>query len=104
MPIEGTSEGRPPIVNVTELPETPFEDGAEYSLVITPAGGDTAGYSVGITDTLSNEAGAPLSGSVSVEGGTLNTRVFSFNGVEEDGGEQHPIKTATVKISVGSIQ
>jgi len=104
MPIEGTSEGRPPIRVITERPETPFEEGAEYSFVVTPASGDTAGYTVGITDTLSNEAGAPLSGSVSVEGGTLNMRVFSFNGVEEDGGEQHPIKTATVNIYVGSIQ
>lgn len=104
MPIEGTSEGRPPIVTVTGLPETPPEDGTEYSFVVTPASGDTAGYTVGITDTLSNEKGAPLSGSASVENGAFNMKVFSFNGTEEDEGELYPIKTASVNIFVGTIQ
>ena len=104
MPIEGTSEGMPPIRTITARPETPPEDGTEYSFVVTPAGGDTAGYTVGITQTLSNEKGAPLSGSVSAEDGALYMNVFSFNGFEEDGGEQYPIKTAAVNVFVGTTQ
>lgn len=104
MPIEGVSEGRPPIKTINARPETPPEDGTEYSFVVTPAGGDMAGYTLGITNTLSNEKGAPLSGSVSAESGSLNFNAFSFNGFEEDGGEQFPIKTAAVNVFVGSIQ
>ncbi len=104
MPIEGTSEGRPPIVNITELPETPFEEGAEYSLVITPASGDMAGYGADATDTVSSEKGAPLSGSVSISGGMFDVGAFSFNGFREVEGERLPLRTAIVSISIGSIQ
>ena len=104
MPVEGTSEGGPPIVNVGGLPETPFEEGTEYSLVITPASGDMAGYSVSANDTLSNEEGAPLSGSVSIEDGMFGVGVFSYNGVEEEDGKVFPNRTATVSIFIGSIQ
>ena len=103
MPMEG-SDVRPPIETVIARPETPLESGAEYSFVVTPVSGDMAGHNVGITQTLSNEKGAPLSGSVPVEDGTFRIHVFSFNGTEEDGGEQYPIKTASVNIFVGNVK
>lgn len=104
MPIEGTSDGVPQIRTITALPETPPESGTEYSFVVTPASGDTAGYKVGTTQTLSNEKGAPLSGSASVENGAFSMNVFSFNGTKEDDGKVFPNRTVSVNIFVGNIK
>lgn len=83
------------------VPKTSLEEGAEYSFVITPASGDMAGYSAGPGNTLSDEEGAPLSGSASVVDGVFNVDVFSFNGFDEEDGDEFPHETATVKIYIG---
>ena len=87
--------------SISTPPQTPLEEGAEYSFVITPASGDTAGYKAGIDNTLSDEEGAPLSGSASIVDGIFSVNVFSFNGVEEDEGKVFPKETATVEIYIG---
>lgn len=90
------------IESMSGRPETPLEEGTEYSFVVTPASDDMAGYIVGIDKSLSSEKGAPLSGSASVVEGTLTVKAFSYNGFGEDEGEQFPIKTASVDFYIGN--
>lgn len=89
------------VKSISIPPETPPEDGTEYSFVVTPASGDMAGYKAGIENTLSDEKGAPLSGSASVVDRVFQVNAFAFNGFEEDEGEQFPLETATVNIYIG---
>lgn len=89
------------VKSISIPPETPLEEGAEYSFVITPASGDMAGYKAGIENTLSDEKGAPLSGSASAVDRVFQVNAFAFNGFEEDEGEMFPNETATVEIYIG---
>ena len=96
MPMRGGRNG------INARPETPLEEGTEYSFVVTPASGDMAGYDAGPGNTLSSEEGVPLSGSASVVDGVFSAKTFAFNGFEEDESKQFPLETAVVDIYIGN--